>query len=78
MSEDQSSERATKYFGIDEETGEIQVLEDLKRELFENYLLSVVATDQGEPPIMASMTIVVQVIYRKNFFVWTLFVQLID
>ena len=61
MSEDQSSERATKYFGIDEVTGEIQVLEDLKRELFENYLLSVVATDQGEPPISASMTIVVQV-----------------
>ena len=61
LSEDQSSERATKYFGIDEVTGEIQVLEDLKRELFENYLLSVVATDQGEPPISASMTIVVQV-----------------
>ena len=34
----------------------------MKRELFENYLLSVVATDRGEPPLSASMTIVIQVI----------------
>ena len=62
MSVDQSSERATTYFSINEITGEIEVLGDLKRELFENYLLSVVATDRGEPPISASMTIVIQVI----------------
>ena len=61
ISSDQSSERATTYFSINEETGEIEILDDLKRELFENYLLNVVATDGGKEPLSSSITVVVQV-----------------
>ena len=50
------------YFGIDEKTGEIEVLDDLKRELYENYRLNIVATDLGEPiSLNTSVTLVVQV-----------------
>ena len=63
LSSQQSSERATMYFGIDEKTGEIEVLDDLKRELYENYRLSIVATDLGEPiSLNTSVTLVIQVL----------------
>ena len=62
LSSQQSSERATMYFGIDDKTGEIEVLDDLKRELYENYRLSIVATDLGEPnSLNTSVTLVIQV-----------------
>ena len=62
LSPQQSSERATMYFGIDDKTGEVEVLADLKRELYENYLLNVIATDLGEPnSLSTSVTLVIQV-----------------
>ena len=44
-------------------SGEIEVLEDLKRELFENYVLSIVASDNGTPSLSSSITIIVQVLF---------------
>ena len=62
ISSQQSSERASMYFGIDEKTGEIEVLDDLKRELYENYRLNIVATDLGEPmSLNTSVTLLIQV-----------------
>ena len=66
LSTEQSSERASKYFGINELSGEIEVLEDLKRELFENYVLSIVASDNGEPSLSSSITIIVQVLFVNS------------
>ena len=63
LSTEKSSQRATTYFGIDETTGDINVIDDLKRELFDNYRLNVVATDQGELPLNNSITVFVQVIF---------------
>ena len=50
-------------------SGEIEVLEDLKRELFENYVLSIVASDNGTPSLSSSITIIVQVLFVNLIFI---------
>ena len=63
LSESRSSDYATKYFAVDEDTGDITLTGDLKQELYEIYHLSVIAYDSGEPePLTAEVTIVVHVL----------------
>jgi len=57
--EDQSSDRAAKYFRIDPDTGEIVLQGDLTNELYEEYRLMIRAYDQGEPSLDSTATVVV-------------------
>ena len=61
LSEERSSDFATKYFYVDENSGEIVVKDDLKQELYEVYVLEIVAYDSAPSPLVTPVTIVVQV-----------------
>ncbi len=59
--EEDSSEHATRYFAIGEETGEISVTDDLTKELYDEYRLEVRAYDLGEPSLDSIISIIVRV-----------------
>jgi protocadherin-15 len=56
-----SSEKASAYFGIDKESGEIEVLNDLTMEAFDEYRLEIRASDRGSPSLETSVTLIVRV-----------------
>ena len=61
IEEENSSERASKYFSVDAKSGDISVVEDLTRELLEEYRLSIVAFDGGDPQLSNSVIVIIRV-----------------
>lgn len=57
---------APAVFNIDEETGEVSVLEPLDRELQEEYILTVLARDNGSPPLEAFSLVTIKVLDQND------------
>ena len=58
---DESSEKASTYFGIDPDSGDIKVLNDLTKEVFDEYRLEIKAFDQGLPSLESILSLIIRV-----------------
>ena len=46
---------------MDRESGEITVINDLTKEVFDEYVLEIRAVDQGNPPLESSLTMIIRI-----------------
>ena len=58
---EESSDKAYDYFGVDYETGEIAVLADLTKEIYDEYRLEIKAIDQGIPSLEARFQMLIRI-----------------
>ena len=58
---ERSNEKAETYFNLDRESGEITVINDLTKEVFDEYVLEIRAVDQGNPPLESSLTMIIRI-----------------
>ena len=52
-----SSDKAIEYFGINEDSGEVELLGDLTKEVYEEYRIEIMSYDLGTPQMESTVTL---------------------